>query len=100
MFLFMNPQHTAHQRFCKLLLVLLMLLIALTSLVFSAPEPVRYSRAVLPILATNCFSCHGPDEKNRQAGLRLDLEADAKANRRSGFPIAPGQPEKSVNSPA
>ncbi len=61
-----------------------------------AIEPVRYGREVLPILAANCFSCHGPDEKNRKAGLRLDVETDAKAKRRSGFPIAPGQPEKSL----
>src|SRR5262249_34250871 len=34
--------------------------------------------------------------KNRKAGLRLDLEAEAKATRRRGAPIAPGQPEKSL----
>lgn len=62
----------------------------------TAPAPTLFGREVLPILAANCFSCHGPDEKNRKAGLRLDLEADAKTKRRSGFPVAPGQPEKSV----
>ncbi|MBS1811017.1 MAG: PSD1 domain-containing protein [Acidobacteria bacterium] len=93
----MNPKPSASQkRFCKILLVLLLPLVALASISLSAPEPVRYGRDVLPILAANCFACHGPDERNRKAGLRLDTEADAKAKRRSGFAIAPGQPEKSL----
>jgi hypothetical protein len=71
-------------------------LLLLPSVALSAAEPVRFGRDVLPILSANCFACHGPDEKHRQAGLRLDVEADAKAKRRSGWPIAPGQPEKSL----
>ncbi|MDX2031058.1 MAG: PSD1 and planctomycete cytochrome C domain-containing protein [Blastocatellia bacterium] len=87
----------------KFLLKALLVAVAFSAAVASlrtspqaAAEPVRFGRDVLPILAANCFSCHGPDEKNRKAGLRLDLEEDAKAKRRSGFPIAPGQPEKSL----
>jgi hypothetical protein len=40
------------------------------------PARVNYNWQVRPILADNCFSCHGRDEKKRRAGLRLD-EADS-----------------------
>ena len=72
------------------------MLVLLVPAVLFAQEPMRFGRDVLPILSTNCYACHGPDEKNRQAGLRLDIEEAAKTKRRSGFPIVPGQPEKSL----
>jgi mono/diheme cytochrome c family protein len=36
------------------------------------PEKVEYNRDIRPILAENCFTCHGPDSASRKAGLRLD----------------------------
>jgi mono/diheme cytochrome c family protein len=86
----------SRNRVLKASLTLLALASAFAPFVLSAAEPVRFGRDVLPILSANCFACHGPDEKNRQAGLRLDVEAAAKAKRRSGFAIAPGEPDKSV----
>ena len=34
---------------------------------------VNFDREVRPILSDNCFSCHGPDARNRMANLRLDV---------------------------
>lgn len=83
-------------RVLKAVLTLLVAAIAVAPFVRSAAEPVRFGRDVLPILAANCFACHGPDEKNRKAGLRLDMESEAKAKRRSGSPIVPNDPGKSL----
>lgn len=55
-----------------------------------------FNQDVQPILAANCFSCHGPDPEMRKAGLRLDLEESA-FRERPGHPdaIVPGHPEQS-----
>ena len=61
-----------------------------------AEDAVRFSRDVLPILSTNCYACHGPDEHERKANLRFDIEADAKAEHEDGMTIVPGMPDASI----
>jgi hypothetical protein len=56
--------------------VALCVLLSAVSVSFGA-ERVQFSRDVLPILAQNCFTCHGPDAKTRKADLRLDQKASA-----------------------
>ncbi|WP_161604306.1 PSD1 and planctomycete cytochrome C domain-containing protein [Roseiconus nitratireducens] len=40
-------------------------------------EPIRYNDQIRPIFAEHCLHCHGPDESQRQAGLRLDQSGDS-----------------------
>jgi mono/diheme cytochrome c family protein len=38
----------------------------------SGDEGIEYNRDIRPILAENCFACHGPDSAARKGDLRLD----------------------------
>jgi hypothetical protein len=59
-------------------------------------DRLEFNRDVRNILSDNCFSCHGPDEKTRHGGLRLDLSEPARATLDSGkTAIVPGNIEES-----
>ena len=62
----------------------------------AAPAPVSFDRDIQPILAENCYHCHGPDAPHRKAGLRLDQRDDAFAGGKSELAaIVPGKPDAS-----
>jgi hypothetical protein len=63
----------------------------------SKPNKVDFIREVRPILAKNCFACHGPDESKRAKDLRLDHRESAIKPLKSGdAAIVPGDPESSA----
>ena len=62
----------------------------------AAPALIQYNAQIQPILAENCFSCHGPDSAGRKAKLRLDRAEFATAERgEHAAAIVPGKPDAS-----
>ena len=59
------------------------------------PQIVQFNRDIRPILADNCFACHGPDEAKRKSKLRLDTEAGAFAVLEGRRALVPGNPQQS-----
>lgn len=79
----------------RLSAVTALLLISLPLTGVTAKETVDFNREIRPIFSRNCSACHGPDEKQRQAGLRLDVRASAIAVRDGSQAIVPGDAKKS-----
>ncbi len=58
---------------------------------FAQEAPIVYNRDIRPILADNCFACHGADSAARKADLRLD-QFDAATAMKA---IVVGKPDES-----
>jgi Protein of unknown function (DUF1553)/Protein of unknown function (DUF1549)/Planctomycete cytochrome C len=58
---------------------------------------IDFDRQIRPILAENCFACHGPDEAKRKAKLHFDTKEGAFVKLRSGNrSIVPGNSAESA----
>ncbi|MCB9952872.1 MAG: DUF1553 domain-containing protein [Planctomycetaceae bacterium] len=69
-------------------------LVCLTANSLAAEPPVDFTTEVRPLLSNKCFACHGPDEEQRQSGLRLDDRSSATSELDSGaHAIVPGKPD-------
>ncbi len=60
-----------------------------------AEDSVDFARDVRPILARHCFACHGPDQAQRKAELRLDTKEGAFADLGGYAPVVAGKVDES-----
>lgn len=78
------------------LLTAALVLTAAQNRVAAASAKVDFNKDIRSALSDNCFACHGPDDKQRKAGLRFDIREEALKPAKSGdLAIVPGHPEKS-----
>ncbi len=60
-------------------------------------KDIDFGKQILPLLASQCFECHGPDANTREADLRLDTKLRAFGETSDGDPVLiPGQPKQSA----
>ncbi len=75
--------------------VLVFAVLAAGRLAAGTVAPVSFNEQIRPILAENCFACHGRDESHREAGRRLDIFDGATAEQEGIRAIVPENPEAS-----
>ena len=72
------------------------LVVVSTAFTVDAADKLEYNRDIRPILSDTCFTCHGPDSRKREAGLRLDQrEGGLKTLESGAVAIVPGKSAES-----
>lgn len=88
---------TCQKHFRKGLQTVVIIAVAATCLTSAfaaeAAPAIDFARQVRPILAKNCFQCHGPDEEHREADVRFDTQAGLTDADHAAF--VPGKPAES-----
>ena len=84
-------RYQAQNNLCTLLIAMGAILVTESN----ASGKIDFNRDVRPILAGNCFQCHGPDLKARKAKLRLDQQEGATRDLGGYRAVSPGQPTES-----
>lgn len=67
-----------------------------TQSVLADETAIDFDREIRPILSDLCFNCHGPDEQQRDSGLRLDQREGLFAIRDGRAVVAAGDPAGSL----
>ena len=66
-----------------------------SSLDASAEEKIDFNRQIRPLISNHCIACHGPDDKERKADLRLDTLDGATMDLGGYAAVVPGKPDES-----
>lgn len=77
------------------LLLFVLLIFSTTLSPAHAGEKIDFNRQIRPLLFGSCATCHGPDQDERKADLRLDTVDGSRKDLGGYAAVVPGNPSKS-----